>query len=639
MEPCREVLIMNQFRFNVTTPEETFVAAPINSEIKWNWELEDGFPVMNLGTKLVFQDSTQNDSLDFSKLYTLERSKRRCEKIFLTVDGFDKGVQFNFFDGYFRVTNCDWNPDLKRTTVDVQSLNPYTCITEKWGERLNLIDYGTAERIDAYRGVRTLETCRKTFYANQRLSPRIPAQAVNLIADDCPFAGFSEMFSNTIKITEYDNSGEPKGVNYGARDGTVPTARPRDTPVGTPGLTWPVRISDTVFNGPEVYAWKYEIETVWAFDFVASGPEPAGNGWVAYNGGWARPSVTYTYLNDDGEKVTEVMFEYGIEGAYSFNDIIENIITEFCGEALISNFYGINSDGSNPNNKYYDRAAEGSEMKELFIVPKSEIINYNEEGREGQRATNIYDKRKEKGYTFKSMLEDIRILHAVELRYINGTFYLEHESYFKRTYRIDLTKERYAEMIKGNWDYSYFTPKMPDKEQWRFMDVTDDFGDFDYGLIKYENCLSEGTEEENYTATGVTNNIEALYIDGLKEDRKFDLDGISIVSTFENTINISPGEFSGRFRLNEQQSLPYLIRNYHTFKRPKVEGVWIKDEILHFDNPYEIREIENTICIPLSDIQTINVEDYAKTQLNWGIIDKAELTCPANHLKLTTHHK
>lgn len=328
------------------------------------------------------------------------------------------------------------------------------------------------------------------------------------------------------------------------------------------------------------------------------------------------------------------MFRDGVEGSYSFNEVVENVLAEYCPEIqLVSNFYNINPDGTNPNNKYYQRAAENDELKELYITPKSNIIEYGE----ANLATNIYDKRQEGGYTFKDFLQDIEHLHDVLLRFQDGKWRLEHRSYFKRTYRIDLTEEKYEWDLKGKWNYSYINLKMPAYEKWQMMDNTDNNGDFDRNLIEYENCIYDESRGEDYALTAVTTNIEALYIDGFRESPEYSKDGIAIISTKDLVVNQEPGEVTGFFRLNGTMAMPRLIHRYKTYLRPFKEGTW-NFQTLHMDHKWKVREIENEICLSAEDAIDFQLDDFARTQLGWGYIEEAEWKAPDGILKITTQH-
>src|SRR5690625_1077335 len=94
---CVENTIRDQFRLTVTTPRETFVAKPINDKLEWEWTRENGFPRLTLKTNLIFSDSKQNDSLDFTKLYGFERRKERCEKFYIEIERFYKETPALFY--------------------------------------------------------------------------------------------------------------------------------------------------------------------------------------------------------------------------------------------------------------------------------------------------------------------------------------------------------------------------------------------------------------------------------------------------------------------------------------------------------------------------------------------------------------
>lgn len=638
---CRVHTIKDLFKFTITADGGSWTATAMNNEIVWKWSWKYGFPIKNIETQLRFVDSSREQLDDFTRLYEFERSRERCMKIELEVDINTGDVENpnweHFYEGQFRVTSCRWNVSDLEVLVKVDENDAYSCIIENWEKRFNIIDYATPVTLQAYLGERRVVECTKSFYANQRISPRIGNNYQEyLVASDCDFVEFSTFIKTTWDITRLDNQGNP--VEYegprtsGSGTPVVPDRRP-DEP-GTPRPRLPLRINDQFFGFVEIYPWHYEITTTYAYDFVDDATQPPGNGWVSYDGGWARPSIVHTYIDEDGNVITEPMFINGLEGSYSFNDVVKNALAEYCpNTSLVSNFYGINSDNSNPDNKYYQRAAEDDEMKELYITPKSNIIEYGE----ANLATNIYDKRQEEGYTFKDFLQDLEHLHDVLLRFVDGTWYLEHRSYFKKTYRINLTEEKYEWDLKGKWQYEYQNIKMPQSEKWQMMDITDKNGDFDRNTIEYENCLYDDNREKTYQLTAVTTNIEALYIDGFRESPEYSKDGIAIISTKDLVVNQEIGEVTGQPRLNGNMAMPRLIHRYKTYLRPFHEGLWNRI-ILHMDHKWKVREIDNQVCLSAEDAIDFQLDDFVKTQLGWGYIEEAEWKTPDGILTITTQH-
>ena len=140
-----------------------------------------------------------------------------------------------------------------------------------------------------------------------------------------------------------------------------------------------------------------------------------------------------TYQNstwDIGNGGNQKYVKIDISNTYALNPIIEKIF-ECTGKEVISNFLGINQDGLNPKNEYYDWATAFAQQ--IKIVQSFDII----------RASALNDSFGISGiFEVKKMLKDICLLFNLIISEKEDTIYIEHKSFYTGK-AIDLKNKDY----------------------------------------------------------------------------------------------------------------------------------------------------------------------------------------------------
>jgi len=179
----------------------------------------------------------------------------------------------------------------------------------------------------------------------------------------------------------------------------------------------------------------------------------------------------------------------------SLNAVIE-YFAGICGLPVISNFYNINANNLHPDNEYYTYADNNLQSLSLFQL--TDISNpFAEENATKARVT------------FRELLDDLKVLHNVYWEIRGGTFYLEHLSYFKNQYKVDLTAS-VGEYIEGLKSYEYIDPDFPKREEWSFKIKSDKdtTQEFDGIPIVYESaCIGSDSATRNFNTKQIVTNF------------------------------------------------------------------------------------------------------------------------------------
>lgn len=296
----------------------------------------------------------------------------------------------------------------------------------------------------------------------------------------------------------------------------------------------------------------------------------------------------------------EVDFE--ADNGIEFIDLIAQLIP--CdGIPLVSNFFGINPDGSEPDNIAYQYASDY--LQELLVFQASDIINADA----SQNAT-IFD------VEIGEQLEDI-------LKFFNCKFYydiedevnrLEHVSYLNTKKGIDLLDQRYRD-IKDSFKFKYNQDDIPEREIFKFKYDTNS-AKFDDAKIVYDFKCSNGEEDTIRLNTIVTNITEILNNDEyLNENSLF---ATVLVATSDGVVLSRDGIVNGHL------SFQAIVEALHIFEKPLPIGIVNGVETV-FESVRHTREQE--VVFTIRDDQyhyNFAPQKRYKTQLGWGKVDSAK---------------
>lgn len=593
--------IAEKWEFFLDVPGSgVFQAFPNMSKLEFEWTKTDfGYRRLELKTELTFYDKPADEIEDFTKVYPLERSGQRCERIKLIINkACGEGGGSEFFQGYFYVSDCTWNVSYCEFKVKVAANDPYQCIIDRWDEKINLLDYGTPVIIKDTVGELQYETCtleRVEEGRRQRIDRSSPEYFDLYTATEC-----IEDEAATWVIVRNNVLREAVGVVQ--------------VPRGSGDTTQ--------------LQYNVTITTEYIREFFAGDEEPPGGGWTAVDGGFARPVTTTSVFDEESGDFVAVVNKIGeIPNALLFEEVLTNILQEFCPEnSFVSNYFSINPDGEDPGNKHYLQAAE--DYNEMYWVPKSELLNFGA----SDRATATPE------ITLKKLLDDLYIFFSVKLGVKDDIIYLEHESFFRGEVKTNLRLPEFEFYMKGNFKYSYINANIPKIEKWLAMDQTDEIGDFDLSSVHYQPCTTNSSGEKTFAAEVTSTNIEGIISSGRKEDGRVSIDGVALIAAEEKVVRFATGKVSGNSIANGVLAFPYVIENNHSWMRPQKEGT-LGDEILQFTRAFPSRKWKGNFCIPCEDLENFDPDGRVHTVLMSGEIDSATYSDPGGIISLETLHE
>jgi hypothetical protein len=527
---------------------------PAYDSLNFTYRKEDGqvFYRFSCDAELTFFDTKSQQ--DFTTLYAFESSGDRCAQIELLIKKRCEGQWVDYFTGYLNLSDGNWDLDGKKVTIPISNNDEYTCWFVDLKKEVNLFQIPTSNRIAAKLYVGTFE-----FSAPQTgtVSP--------------PFSYNEGTLDISKGWTVYEHLSTGTG--------------------NTATTTWVRENAGGVL--PEGDGWEFD-----TIDLI-----------------YARKPATYKTL--DVQESNLVQEQYAIAGVddsndpliydngLSFEDVIE--LLNPCDLTIVSNFFWINPDATNPDNAAYTAAA--GQVDNLHIWQKSDI----KRPATSENATKA-------NLTFEQLLQFLANTFQV-YAYIDGTnLRIEHISYFEaKTQGLDLTQAAYSKYLLGTNNYSYDSTNQPIREKFTWMDeVSDDFTGFP---IEYDNSCTqrEGVTEKEYTNPLFTTdfefvaaevNAEAVSDAGFLIAQVVEFSGEKFIPKI--TIPSSEARFNGAL------SFIYLHDKFWRNYRPFAEGL-LNENLVTFDSVRPVK-IQGTITALLccSDLAGFDPIELIKSGIDWG---------------------
>lgn len=579
--------ISENYKFYIEIPGLGNVEAfPVNDKLSWEWKKEDKqhFLRKDLTTKLIFMNNAKLSIQDFNRLYQLERAKDRCNKIKVTIQAKCDTAFQEVYRGFATVLDGDWDVSFCRVDIKFTPDDPYTCIFDNWEKEINILNRTETQNVEIFQGsieLSPLCTAREDF-----LGPNDYDRYSQAIASDCiDLAEGWVVFEHHHYWTSNNNPSNPE-------DG------------------------------------YWTISTQWMREKVNDTAPPGGYGWIAVSGGYARPVAKKLTFENIGYGVFRRKYEplfptgIGIDNGRFLNDVLEMFFSEYCGFTLVSNFFGINADSTNPTNEAYTKAAEV--LQEIMIFHKGDIVRHD------ASENNIY-----LNLTLKKLLEQLIIMFNLKYEIIDDKIYLEHWSYFLPNLRLDLTTEKYEYVLDGNWKYNYLKEEVPRFERFLWEETTD-LSDFDGIAIRYENeCFSRTNPDKTYPADKVTTNIEAMLANDDLDSWTISENSFVLIATSGGYVVQDLGLLSLTPRLNAPLAWSnlqfYFYKHGRYFSRGFINN--IQEEF--FDIKKLRKQVPLKVRMCCSEMQNFNPSRMVvKTQLGFGEIQQANYIDPPGELTL-----
>lgn len=578
-------MIGDKYRIEINTPGAGLAAAsPVNSVLEWTYEKEQGqrFYRKKLTTPLIFENDTKNNGTDFTKLYSLERNRlTRCDKIDVIVYKKCIGGSYEqFYNGYIAPIDGDYNVDQCKVVIPVRAQDQYTCLYDFWEKDQNILNLGL-ETFESRSTIGSIEyrSCTRTTLA---------------------FKGVPAYIGNTGCIDE---------TEYNAHHGWTL-------------VFWQINEGSSV-------------ETHWAREvFIGAKPGPD---WTDDGGKWVRTVEVTENVSDFFEaagvwRKSWSIIQYNLTGGLKLNDVLIQMVKALftCNYKLVSNFFGINPDGTQHGNAAYshsfDHVRDKLYIYDITDVQRAKDKTQNAQGVDGRG--NI---------SFKRMYENLRSIFNIDFVIDeDNTLRIEHVSYFNSKKLLDLTKPEFLEAIKGRWKYVYTKENLPIKENFEWMVKGADYN-FDGLPIQYDASCSnddksnnEKTIKADYFVTAVDNIVE--------HPDRYPSKGFVLVERNDNGYIISGNVLTNRVQRNGNLGWIRLQDWYYRWDRPQPKGI-MNGENVNFNSFKRTRKqdpIQIHICC--ADLEQFKPEDLVRTQLGWGEVQSAKYSDPKEVMVLELLH-
>lgn len=585
--------IEDKYTFNIDFPNvgsrEVF---PINGSLQWQYkkENEKRYFRKELITKLIFQNDSKESITDFDPWYLLERNKDRCAEVKLNITG-----ECDDYKAKATVLDADFDAEICRVDVKFAPDDPYSCIHNNWERERNILPPLVPQTAQVFSG--EIEISQKCF-------TRINGSAFDSI----------------------DRANFPYSLVTECADGST-----IDLDDGwSPFTTFFYHESNGDPNNPDAGVWF--LEMTYIREKSASATEPSGFGWISVDGGYARIAPTKIVNEQIGYGIVRIDRELalpdglGIDNGRLLNDVILYLFNEHCSLPVVSNFFGINPDATNPDNTAYDKAL--LVLQELMVFHKGDIIRHNAD--DNVSLLNM---------TLKKLLEMLKIIFNVEYRIRDDKIYLEHYSYFQADLKLDLTQEQWLDCIKDAYKWTYKKEVIPSQELFEWEERSDEGTnsyEFDARPILYtEDCFVDSNEKRNFRADVVMTNILALIDSGDIDEWNITANSFVLVATSGGEIIREAGALSGEPKLNGSLAWANLITSFHYWGRPMKRG-FVHGLPTEFTSPQKIRkQAPITIQMCCEDLANFDPERMiVQTQLGFGEVENAVYDEPAGTLTL-----
>lgn len=593
--------IRDKYRFD----SDIGTLSPTNSELVFEWrkEGEDGFFVKHLASDLRLQNIAKNGVFDFDKLYTKVRDREICEPINLEITKICPEGSTEFFNGYLSV--IDGVFDLTRCVVDIKprSTHGLSCVVDNWEREHNFYQQGDEVLVRRLEGDLKFITCTET----------IRKQLPTVISD-----GEGGIFWRYAMgcLPERDNLVElyPKGwTPYRAE------------------MKWTERKSILISD----VRGTLELTTTYVREEWTGSGVPQSDGWIYDNdeGVYYRPVPTL--LDAETESLEEAVIGNGqlfafrqwrfldnISNGRRLNDVIESLFRIGCGYDVKSNFFGINPDGTEPDNIAYTFAREY--LWELVLLQKLDVLIHDAT----EAGTNY-------PISLRQLWRNLRVIFNLELRLENeNDIRIEHVSYYQDRFMLDLTKQSMQKFILHKGQFEYKKEELPRFEYWEWMDrLGNPF--FDQGEVEYEGVCVD--DEENREITYVAD-IITTDLDGAIASEEVTEEGFFLVATKDGTIiRESPEGFEHAY-VNGVLGWRVLLPILHLWKRKKTYGIMNEENRRFIGRPKNRVQKDLQIPICCNEIDRFQPEDLVKTQFGWGAVESASWNAKTEILTLTLLH-
>lgn len=560
-------MIGKNYIFQITFQGTKTITSPINDDflIEWTKENEQIFFRKVVSTQFLFCKD------DFNLLFDIESSCDRCELVQFDIIRKCSTGDFNIFTGFFNMNEGDWDEQNCSVLISPSPYDEYNCLFDSWEEEQNILNATTKQEFGFFIGVVECQQCTGDAFSDTYIISQAPYPVCLPISEGWTLTGAN--FTNTVVV-------DPNISLYQTTNGVITATYCRE--------------------------------------FLSGTVAPNGGGWVAVSGGFARPLNVSTSVADTTitNTATGIIVSYKVSGFDdgSINDNIDNgvllsdILNKLndCGHTIKSNFFGINSDNSNPTNQAYTFAL--ANLQNLIWFQKTDIKNAS-----AQNNATIAN------LDLKTLLETLQNTFNVRWVIQNDVLCIEHVSYFQAVQGQDISN---LSSIQGKRKYSYRSEELPQYEVFEWMDSVSTY--FEGSRIIYKGfCVTKGAKKE-YNIEVVTTDFNYI----INNPDSINDEGFFLLAAIE---------YQGAYYIeNDNKALSWteLHENLWRWNRPQLKG-----NMNGIDTTFETairlkqqEELEFRLCC--EDLENFNPSELINTNMGWAEISKATFSGKSNCIKI-----
>lgn len=502
-----------KYRYFATGRSGTRQVHPVNGQ---SYALEYTKSDEKLDYDLKISDKLKFVGDDFFWLFALEKTIYRCDYLIITIEKYCNGEWDLFFKGRVSLNSGDpWNIDIGFVELSVLESANYDCIDDFGDTDYNLFAYLNHNvTVSTISG--TIEN--QSFNVSSGPQGEPPDQ---FPGEENPYAkGWAQSY---IKY-HYESSGG-SAIEY------------------TINVTWTREVKtvplDVIYDSPWVEISSDATNHVYARSPILFNPV-----YGAYD-----PS------NPNDSEVSYSILSKVIDNGMNLKDVFTALLQVICPQlTLESDFFQWNPTTISNINYVTD---EISKVRNLVLFQKTDVKRPSATNNASSATTN-----------FNDLLKDI--CNIFQLQYAvtdDGKFKIESEAYYAdKPIGIDTTSPLYLHLTRGNRAYSYDQDKIPNKETFKFMDIS--YGDFASNDIVYSgSCAGQGDAKDiAYNVDHITTDVQ-LCLNNPASDSAVSEDGFVLIACDEANAIMREPLITGGNVLNNTLAWAQLHRDYWRYNR------------------------------------------------------------------------
>lgn len=544
----------------ITFPEGEIEVFPKNENISYGWEFVNEVWRKKIDTQLFFQNTLGPGGQKlFDKFAYLELEACDCHRLNMRITLECEGdEEADLFLGVLIFIDGEWFFDFCSVGIKPRVRDPFECLFNNWETEHNLFD-DTGDDIELNIDTGNFEThiCLENYNEDW---PGTPDRR-ELYESDC--------------LTGY------------------------------PGDDWSV-----IEHVVQVTGGGIEVRTTWIRE-TFTGTNPPGGGWHMVTPTlWTRPVILQGPTIEESEGdiyiATWTQQTGSLDNGRLLSEVLLKLFSVCSDYGLISDFLGINPDGTAPANADYAYAEEWFHGAVLFAT--SDVVRHAAT----QNATRVM-------ITLASLVTQLRIFAQLKMwfDYPNNSYRIEHISYNRFNKLINLVNKRPLD-IRGYNTYTYDKVRVPQKETFKFGYSTNDT-DWDDAGIVYQDCNDAGSI--------IDYKVDAFHTDfaSLFGSLSTEIDitkGMVLVAQESGYVNHGIGDISGLAKANVGLSWANIVKNLWRWRRPTCSALVNGDNIVFKSVFPKIRQRGFRTYLCCNDILALDPSiDKVRTGLGNGEID------------------